>query len=153
MKTILTLGLLAASAVVATPAMAARSASYTISGTLSPSCSITAPANQTINPTSTASQPIGVPSYVCNFAGPAAIRFWSQNGSVLQAPNGSVSYSFVFDGSGPFTLPNAEPALATLSRSIATAGTAQTGAASITISAGASVAGTYSDTISMSINP
>ena len=145
----------------AAPAFAADQAQYQINGSLAQACRVTAPPNQIFDPASTAVQPIGSPSYVCNFAGNATLRFWTQNGGQVVSPaaasNNNVAqsrpYTFVFDGSSLGQLTNASGSSAPLTRTIVTPNVAQNGASTMQLGAAATVAGTYSDTIFVSIAP
>jgi hypothetical protein len=153
--------LLVAAAAAAAPALAANQGSTAISGSLAQTCSVTAPANQTFDPASTASQSVGSPSYQCNFIGNASLRFWSQNGGAVIAPagpgNGNLAqsrpFTFSFDGTSLGQLGNSAGAALPVSRPISVANVQQTGPASIQLASPAMIAGTYSDVLFVSIAP
>lgn len=152
---------LAVAALAGIPAYAADTGSIQISGTLSPSCAITAPPATTFNPALTTQQPVGSAAYQCNFIGTATLKFWSTYGGQAVMPagpgNGNVAqmrvYAFEFDGSNLGQIGNNAATAASASRSISAANTSQSGAMTISLASAASVAGTYSDTIFMSIAP
>ena len=145
---------------VASPAFAAGQTQTIVTGTLEQSCTVSAPATQTFNPASTALQQVGTVSYQCNFVGNASLRMWSQNGGTVIAPasaaNGNTAqsrtYGTIFDGTALAQLPNAATGPAIV-RAVTAANTAQTGTTSIQLSSAATVAGTYTDTIFVSIAP
>jgi hypothetical protein len=146
--------------VIASPALAAGQTQTIITGTLEQSCTVAAPANQTFNPASTALQQVGTVTYQCNFAGNASLKMWSQNGGQVTSPasaanNNTVqsrTYGTIFDGTPLAQLPNAATGPAIV-RTVTTANTAQTGVTSIQLSSAATIAGTYTDTIFVSIAP
>jgi len=155
-------GLLVASAVAApAPALAGDHKDILITTTLARTCGVTAPGDQTIDPSSLAVQPVGSVSYRCNFVGGATLRLWSQNGGQIISPaspsNGGAPqsriYSTVFDGAALGQLTNAADTSAQTVRAIAAANTDQSGAASIQLSSAAVIAGAYLDTIFVDITP
>lgn len=143
------------------PASAADQVQYQILGTLAQACSVTAPDTQTFNPGSTALQPIGFPSYQCNFAGNAALRFWTLNGgqivSSAAASNNNVAqsraYTFVFDGTNLGQLTSDSASATAVTRPIVAPNVAQNGAATMQLASGVTVAGSYADIIFISIAP
>jgi hypothetical protein len=154
-------GALVIAALGAGQALAADQTQYQVTGSLAQTCAVTAPPNQTINPASTAVQAIGSPSYVCNFAGNATLRFWTQNGGAILSPaaagNNNIAqsrpYSFVFDGTALGQLTNASNTATGVVRAILTPNAAQSGPATMQLANPAVIAGTYSDTIFISIAP
>jgi hypothetical protein len=144
-----------------TPAFAAGQAQYQITGILAQTCSVSAPVNQTIDPTSLAVQATGSISYQCDFIGDASLRLWSQNGGLITSPaapqNGNAIqsrvYDLTFDGTPLGQLTNASATAASNVRAITAANTTQLGATSIQLASAANVAGSYSDTIFVDITP
>jgi hypothetical protein len=155
--------LLTAGAVLASPgaAIAAGQATTHISGSLPQTCGVTAPANQIFDPASIGVQPIGSATYQCNFSGTANLRFWTQNSGAAIAPAGSSNnnvaqsqvYNFTFDGTSLGRLSNAAGSAAAVVRPIVSPNVGQSGAASIQLTSPATIAGTYADTIFVSIAP
>ena len=153
--------IVAVAAAVASPAFAADTGSTVISGTLLQSSSVTEPAAQTIDPASTAVQNVGTVSYQCNFVGNSTLKLWSLNGGRIISPasatNGNIqqvhTYSTTFDNTNLSLLPTTVGAATAVTRAMAAAGVAQSGLMQIQLSTGATVAGTYTDTISVSIAP
>lgn len=155
--------LVLAAALAASPAAAAGTGSTQITGVLPPSCSITAPGAQTFNPALTSVQGIGSVAYQCNFASSGAtIKFWSANGGKAVMPagaaNGNVAqelgYSLQFGGNAVGALTSAEAStLAIATPTMNAANVGQSSSLAMQLSTAASIAGTYSDVIWMSINP
>lgn len=154
-------GALAAGALGAGQALAEDQAQYQITASLAQICSVTPPGNQTINPASTAVQSIGSVTYVCNFAGNATLRFWTQNGGSIVSPaaagNGNVAqlrgYNFVFDGTALGQLTDAANTATGVVRAILTPNAAQSGATTVQLASIATLAGTYNDTVFINITP
>lgn len=152
---------IAVAAMASTPALAEGQGSTLVSGSLAPSCSITAPSAQTFNPAGAGKQDIGSVSYKCNFAGNgAAIKFWSENGGKVVMPasgaNNNVAqsrnYTLYFETAPVPALGTSAPATGQ-NVSMQTPNAAQGGALQMELESAANVAGTYSDTIYMSIAP
>jgi len=156
-----TRSIVVAAAFAAAPANAADQAATQISGSLPQTCAVTAPANQSFDPASTAVQAIGSPSYQCNFIGGASLRFWTLNGGLAISPagpnNGNVAqsraYNFNFDGTNLGQLGNADGSAVPVVRAISLPNTVQVGIASMQLGSAATIAGTYTDTIFVSIAP
>jgi len=159
MKRPLTFFILSAAA--AAPAAAAGTGSTQITGVLSPSCVITAPPAAIFDPALTTQQSVGSATYQCNFIGLAELKFWSTNGGQVVMPagpaNGNVAqkrvYALDFDGSNLGQVGDTSATAAVTSRSISVSNTDQSGQLKIQLASAANVAGTYSDTIFMSIAP
>ena len=156
------IGALAIAAFAATPAAAAGSGSTAISGSLATSCSLTAPAAKNdVSMIVTSQQTVGDVTYKCNFAGNAGFKFHSNNGGAMVMPaapaNGNVAQSIIYstalDSDILGQLTNTAPAANSTSRSLVAVNTGQAASLKISLASIASVAGTYSDVIHMSINP
>lgn len=153
--------LLAGASLLPAAAHASGTKQTLITGKLDQMCMVTPPGDQTFNPTVTTAQSVGSPSYQCNFTGSAKLSFWSQNGGQVISPassnNGNVAqakaYSFSFDGNNLGQLPAAANSTAVVTRSVLAPNTAQTGPATIQLTTAATIAGTYTDTIYVSIAP
>lgn len=161
MKTYLIAGAVISALGLCSPALASDQKQYQITGSLEQSCTVTVPTTQTINPASTTQQSVGSPSYQCNFAGNAILRFWTQNGGQIVSPAAAANnntaqtraYSFTFDGTALGQLTNASGTATTVTRAITTPNAAQSGAAAIQLASVATIAGSYADTIFVSIAP
>jgi hypothetical protein len=146
-------------ALIAGSALAADSGSTLVFGNVLENCTVTAPPASTVSVISLDIQPIGNFSYTCNFIGPSAsIRFWSTNGGALVNPDsGSETLPYRFNWQGLVTnadLTNTEITAAVVAVNPgAPANSVTTLAASIALDDTATVAGTFSDTIFISIAP
>jgi hypothetical protein len=155
MKKIIAANLIGLAAIAATPAMASVSntGSTQIGGTLAQSCSLTPPADKTdLNVTSTSEQTIGNATYSCNFSGTGAgISISTGNGGQLKSGTNTVAYQLKLGG-GSYFAPTIAPQSAE-SPSITAANSAQTSSLKITLGAAATIAGTYTDTVNLTIAP
>ncbi|QIG79040.1 hypothetical protein [Stakelama tenebrarum] len=139
----------------------AQDASVAIRGTLAEECTIKTPEAAAIDPASAAPQSIGTASVVCNFVGAPTMRVWSLNGGQIVSPaseeNGQTEqaqpYSFAFDGVSLGKLGKDQEGASYVPLAVTASNTAHTADAQITIATPATVAGTYSDIIYVSINP
>lgn len=153
--------LFAGASLLPSAAVASGTKQTMITGKLEQMCSVTAPGDQTFDPTKTTTQSVGSPSYQCNFTGSAKLSFWSQNSGQVIAPastsNGNVpqskAYTFSFAGSNIGQLPAAANASAVVNRAVTAPNTPQSDPATIQLTTAATIAGTYTDTIYVSIAP
>lgn len=153
----------AAAAVFATPAAAqslggpgSTSVSIPLSGTLAKKCSISAfldgPFNA-LNLESTSAQGAESVSVNCNYGGAASVTFASlNNGNLKSAANDLVPYKLLVSGSAnPFSSGVQLTTAQTWTGWPATTNTNQTRSLSVQLSNAATVAGTYTDTITVSV--
>ena len=151
----------AAAALSAAPTVAAGSGSTQVTGSLAPSCNIVAPPAATFDPSLTSQQSIGSARYRCNFTGATTLAFWSQNGGSVvmsaSSQNGNVvqsrAFSLLFDGTALGVVSNSSASASVASRNVTAVGVEQLGELKIQLATAANVAGSYADTIFMSINP
>ncbi|GAB3546610.1 hypothetical protein GCM10027343_24640 [Noviherbaspirillum agri] len=133
----------------------AASVEIPLSGTLPKACTLEAYLNgpfHELNMTSTAVQGAESLSVNCNYGGSATVTFSSANGGKLQSGGNEVSYMFILSGS-PFSTGVSLATAQTWSSFPAVANANQTRSMSIQLDAAASVAGTYTDTITASVTP
>lgn len=136
-------------------ASAQTSVNIPLSGTLAKSCSISAFLNgpfDALNLTDTAVQGAESLTTNCNYDGANTVTFTSANGGFLKAGNNSIGYEF--------GLPSANIPLAQLTTpravaygSGAPAGTNFTRSMQVRLLSAATVAGTYTDTITATVTP
>lgn len=149
------LGGLAALAFGAAPAMAATTIDIPLSGTLPKACDISAFLNgpfDALNLTSTAVQGAESLSVNCNYGGSASVTFTSANAGALKSGANSVPYNLVVSGS-PFSAGVSLATPQTWTGFPASANSNQTRSLSVQLTNPASVAGTYTDTITAAVTP
>jgi hypothetical protein len=144
-----------ASMAVAAPAYAGTSVDLPLSGTLAKRCSISAYLNgpfNALNMESTAVQGAESVTGNCNYGGSATVTFTSANSGNLKSGTNQVPYKLIVSGS-PFSsgVSLASPQAITGWPSVANAD--QTRSVSVSLDNIATVAGTYTDTITASIQP
>lgn len=149
--------LLAATLLTAGAAQAGASTQIQLQGTLPKSCEVTAFVNgpfDALNMSSTAIQGAESLSPVCNYGGTLSVTFNSANQGVMKtAANGGASVPYSLTVSGGL-LNNASLATPqTVSNWPAVVNAAQTRSLSVTLGAAATVAGSYTDTITVSVAP
>lgn len=142
-------------AVSAAPAMAQTSVEIPLSGTLAKACTISAFLNgpfDALNLTSTTIQGSESVTGVCNYGGSATVTFTSANNGSLKSGNDTVPYLFHVSGSplsGGVSLATPQA----FGGFPAVVNTPQTRSMSVTLLSAATVAGTYTDTVTASITP
>ena len=145
----------AASTMFAAPAFAQDSEDIILSGTLAKDCGISAFVDGPFNAldlTSTAVQGKESVSINCNYGGSASVRFESANAGSLNSGSNSVDYDFFLSGS-PFSGGVSLATPQTWNGFPATAGTDQSRSMSVQLASAATVAGTYTDTITATVTP
>ena len=144
----------AASTMFAAPAFAQDSVDIELSGTLAKACGISAIVNgpfDVLDMTSTAVQGAESVTVSCNYGGTASVAFESANGGSLDSGSNSVDYTFFLSGSslsGGVSL--AAPAVV---NNYPTAGGNVSRSMSVQLASAATVAGTYTDTITATVTP
>lgn len=141
----------------AAPAFANTTVNIPLQGTLAKRCEISTFLNgpfDALNLESTAKQGAESVTAKCNYGGSATVTFTSANGGALKSGNNSVPYLFHVSGSGPawdagFSL--ASPQSVTGFPAVANA--EQSRSMSVTLQQIATIAGTYTDTVTASITP
>lgn len=134
------------------PASAANFVDIPLEGTLPKSCEVTAFVNgpfDNLDLTTTAEQGAESLSPICNYGGTLTVDFTSANASSLVSGANSVPYTFSVSGGllTDATLP------ATVSNWPAVANAVQSRSMSVTLTNVASVAGTYTDTVTATVTP
>lgn len=141
----------------AAPASAATDATIPLKGTLAKRCEISTFLNgpfDVLNLESTSKQGAESVTALCNYGGSATVTFTSANGGALKSGNNSIPYLFSVSGSGAAWdagLSLATPQSVTGFPAVANA--PQTRSMSVTLQQIATVAGTYTDTVTASITP
>lgn len=148
--------ILAASALslAAAPAFAADSVQVPLSGTLAKACNISAFLNgpfNAIDMTSTAVQGAESLTVNCNYGGSASVTFTSANSGSMNGP-ANIPYQFILSGS-PFSGGVSLATPQTWTGFPAVANADQTRGMSIQLNQAATLAGTYTDTITASVTP
>lgn len=136
-------------------------AAIVVTGTLDKTCSAQIPAAQTVSLTSTDPQPVGAVAITCNYLGTLALRLWSLNGGALVSPasaeNGNVDQRLTYTvtlGEVDIGQPPSSAALASsLTRPSEAPGVAQIDTVTLRLARVSSVAGVYTDTLSLSVTP
>jgi spore coat protein U-like protein len=147
-------------AITASPALAADTASTQIDASLAPSCDIT---SQSSNLTLGAVDEVvpGVFTYSCNFIGSPTLTFTSANGGVTTAENGGAQadYGVYLNDAAPSGAPSSwlQASATPQSYTGITQSLAPNSSVSPSFAVGLSealvVAGTYSDTLTITIAP
>ena len=146
-----------ASTAFASPALASTSVEIPLSGTLAKSCTISAFLNGPFNAldmSSTAVQGAESLTGLCNYGGSATVTLSSLNAGKLKSGANEVAYKMIVSGSGSAW--SAGQSLATpqtIPGFPAVANAAQTRGLSVQLDAVATIAGTYTDTVTASITP
>lgn len=151
----LILGGLAAMAISASPAMAQTSVDIPLSGVLPKACTISAFLDgpfDALDMASTSVQGGESLSVNCNYGGSASVQFSSANAGAMVSGANSVPYNLIVSGS-PFSGGVSLATPQTWAGFPATANTNQTRSLSVQLTTAASVAGTYTDTITASVTP
>jgi spore coat protein U-like protein len=149
------LGGVAALAFGAPASMAATSVDIPLSGVLSKACEISAFLNgpfDALDLTSTAVQGAESLTVNCNYGGSASVTFTSVNAGALASGANTVPYNLVVSGS-PFSGGVSLATPQTWAGFPAVANANQTRSLSIQLANAASVAGTYTDTITAAVTP
>ncbi|WP_193165749.1 hypothetical protein [Microbulbifer hainanensis] len=153
MKSLLTLG--AAVAFIATgSAYADTSVDIPLSGHLCKTCNVTAFLNgpfDDLDMTTTAQQGFESLSPICNYGGTLTVTFTSLNAGFLESGPNSVGYTLQV--SGGLLAPTQLTVPAVVNNWPAVANAVQTRSLSVALLAVATVAGTYTDTITASVTP
>ena len=153
MKNLLALG--ATAALIATgSAYAATSVDIPLSGELCKVCNVTAFVNgpfDDLDMTTTATQGAESLSPICNYGGTLSVTFTSLNaGNLVSGPN---NVGYTLQVSGGLLAPTQLTVPAVVPNWPAVANAVQTRGLSVALIAPATVAGTYTDTITASVTP
>lgn len=155
MRKLLALGAFAVAGVAA--ASAQTSVSIPLSGTLPKACTISAFLNgpfDALDLTSTAVQGAESLTVNCNYGGTASVTFTSANAGALKSGANSVAYNFILSGAGsPWTGGVSLATPQTWSGFPAVTNANQTRSMSVQLATAATVAGTYTDTITAAVVP
>lgn len=147
----------AVSAAFAAPAMAQTSVNVPLSGTLASKCNISAFLNgpfDALNLESTLVQGSESLTVNCNYTGTASVTFDSANDGVLKSGSNTVPYKFILTGvGGPLSTGVSLASNQTVSNFSAVANADQTRSMRVQLDAIATVAGTYTDTVTVSVAP
>ena len=135
-------------------ASASNSVQIPLSGTLPKACSLVANLDgpfDDLDMTSTAEQGAESLDVICNYGGSATVEFSSANGGTLNSGSNSVPYTLSVSRGLLENVSLASPQ--TISNWPAAANSAQTRSLRVTLGAPATVAGTYTDTITATVTP
>nr|WP_010133544.1 hypothetical protein [Microbulbifer agarilyticus] len=141
-------------ALASTSAMAADSIQIPLSGVLPKSCDVSAYINgpfDALDMTSTEKQGSESLSPVCNYGGTLTVTFSSANNGALVSGSNTVPYTFSVSGGLLNNAALSSPAV--VGNWPAVANGAQTRSMSVTLVSAATVAGTYTDTITATVTP
>ncbi|WP_193165752.1 hypothetical protein [Microbulbifer hainanensis] len=153
MKKLFTVGAAAALLVIGN-AYADTSVPIPLSGTLAKACNVTAFVNgpfDDLDMTTTSTQGSESLSPICNYGGTLTVTFTSLNAGFLQSGPNSVGYTLQV--SGGLLAPTQLTVPAVVNNWPAVANAVQTRSLSVALLAVATVAGTYTDTITASVTP
>ena len=157
MKKIVMTAMAAATALSISSVQAADSVDIPLTGELAKSCDISAFLNgpfDAIDMTTTDSQGAESLSVNCNYGGSASVTFESDNAGKMVSGSNEVPYKFILTGSGsPFENGVSLATAQTWNGFPAVANTDQTRGMSIQLDSAATVAGTYEDTITATVQP
>jgi hypothetical protein len=152
-KTILS-SLLGAALLMAGAAHAQTFASIPLNGTLTKACTVTAFLNgpfNALNMTSTALQGAESLSPICNYGGTLSVQFTSANAGSMNSGLNTVPYTFTVSGGLLNAVSLATPQTVLTWPAVANA--VQTRSMNVTLASAATIAGTYSDTITATVTP
>jgi hypothetical protein len=126
-----------------------------LSGTLAKSCALSAYLNgpfNALNMTSTAVQGSESVSAICNYGGSATVSFASANLGNMKSGTNLVPYKLLVSGS-PFSAGVSLATPQSITGWPAVANAVQTRSLSVQLDTAATIAGTYTDTITASVTP